>query len=294
MRFLHYPVMNREIITVFADSGKQVFIDCTVGLGGHSYHMLKAFPCSRVIAIDVDEVSLKKARIFLKKFSNRVRFLQIDFVDIPKLIDFSGLDVSGVLIDPGLSMFQIKEQEKGFSHSIDSKLDMRKNSALPLTAGDVVNTFTETRLSEIFTRYGELKNTHKLAKRIIETRLFSSIKTSFQLKEIVEQVYGKAQKKGKIHPAAQVFQALRIFVNRELTGIDQFLLNLPKYLNKGARIVYLTYHSLEDRIVKQAFIRLKNDSRIRIIKPFPMFPSEQEILRNPPSRSAKLRAVEVT
>lgn len=293
MRFLHYPVMNEEIITIFADTEKKLFIDCTVGLGGHSYCMLKAFPHSQVIGVDVDGASLKKARIFLKEFSKRIHFFQIDFIDLFKNIDFFNLEVSGILIDPGLSMFQIKEQRKGFSHNIDSILDMRKNPSLKLTAREVVNSFTEAQLSEIFNRYGELENAHILAKRIIERRLFGSLDTSFQLKEIVEQVYGKARKKGKIHPAAKVFQALRIFVNRELEGIDLFLENLPKYLKKGARIVYLTYHSLEDRIVKKVFTRLQNDNKVRILKPFPMFPSNREIARNPASRSAKLRAGEV-
>ena len=293
MRFLHYPVMNEEIITIFADSGKKLFIDCTVGLGGHSYYMLKEFPYSQVIAVDVDETSLNKARTFLKEFADRIRFFQINFIDLCEKIDFSQLDVSGILIDPGLSMFQIKEQERGFSHNIDSILDMRKNSTSKLTAKEVVNSFTEAQLTEIFSRYGELKNPHKLAKRIIEQRLFGSLNTTFQLKKIVEQVYGKIQKKGKIHPAAKVFQALRIFVNQELEGVDLFLGNLAEYLNKGARIVYLTYHSLEDRIVKQMFNRLKNEGKVGIIKPFPMFPSRNEIMRNPASRSAKLRAVEV-
>jgi 16S rRNA (cytosine1402-N4)-methyltransferase len=285
--------MNEEIITVLADSEKKIFIDCTVGLGGHSYYMLKRFPHSQVIAVDVDGDSLERAKNFLAEFSGRIRFFQFNFLDLPKNIDFSRLDISGVLVDPGLSMFQIKKQGKGFSHHVDSGLDMRKEADLKVTARDVVNSFSEARLSEIFRKYGELKNAHKLAKRIIERRLFGSLDTTFQLKEIVEDVYGKARKKGRTHPAAKVFQALRIFVNRELEGIDLFLQNLPEILKAGARILYLTYHSLEDRIVKQMFTRLRDEGRVRFIKPFPMFPSEREILRNPASRSAKLRAVEV-
>lgn len=293
MQSLHYPVMNSEIITVFADTDQTLFIDCTVGLGGHSYYMLRHFVNSSVIAIDIDGSSIKKAKTKLAAFSERVRFYRCNFLDIFEKIDFSGLKVSGILVDPGISMDQLKNPERGFSHQLDSRLDMRKDRSLKVSAGEVINNFSEAELARIFREYGEVGNPEKLAKKIIERRLFAPVESTRQLREIVEQLDGRRLKKGRVHPAARVFQALRIFVNKELEGVDQFLEKLPDYLNRGARIVYLTYHSIEDRIVKRGFKSLRDKGKITILKPFPMFPSPEEILQNQASRSAKLRAAEV-
>ncbi|MCK4836073.1 MAG: 16S rRNA (cytosine(1402)-N(4))-methyltransferase RsmH [Candidatus Aminicenantes bacterium] len=285
--------MNREVITVFADTDKQLFIDCTIGLGGHSYYMLKNFKQASLIAIDVDNESMAQAKNNLKKFQGRVTFYCLNFIDIFEKIDLTGLPVSGVLVDPGISMYQLREQGRGFSHSLNSKLDMRKDKSIKINATDVLNSFTEAQLIEIFEKYGELEKPKELAKKVIERRLFGSLDTSFKLKKIVEQVYGKKIRKGKVHPAAKVFQALRIFVNKELEGIDVFLQKIPQYLQAGAKIIYLSYHSIEDRIVKNTLKFLQESQKINIIKPFPMFPSRDEILENPASHSARLRAAEV-
>jgi 16S rRNA (cytosine1402-N4)-methyltransferase len=170
---------------------------------------------------------------------------------------------------------------------------MRKDTSLELTAAEVVNHYTEAQLTSIFREYGEVRNPEKLAKKIIERRLFSPVETTRHLREIVEQLDGSRLKKGRVHPAARVFQALRIFVNKELEGVDRFLEKLPDFLNKGARIAYLTYHSIEDRIVKRSLKSLQERGRVRILKPFPMFPRPEEILENLASRSAKLRAAEI-
>lgn len=293
MKSPHYPVMNSEIITVFSDTDQSLFIDCTVGLGGHSYYMLTHFIKSRVIAIDIDGSSIRRAKQHLAAFSDRIRFYRCNYLNLFENIDLSGSTVSGILVDPGLSMEQLKNTDRGFSHQVDSRLDMRKDTSLELTAAEVVNRYSEAELAAIFREYGEVRNPEKLAKKIIERRLFSPIETTRQLRETVEHLDKNRLKKGRPHPAAKVFQALRIFVNKELEGVDQFLQKLPDFLNRGSRIVYLTYHSIEDRIVKRGLRLLRETGRVRILKPFPMFPSQEEILENRASRSAKLRAAEV-
>jgi len=293
MKFLHYPVMNREIVTIFDRTPKKLFIDCTVGMGGHSYCILNQFKNCQLIAVDIDKKSLNQAKNNLKEFSSKIVFHSFNFVDLFEILDFSETPVSGILIDPGISMVQLKEGSRGFSHQIDAELDMRKDIESKLTAFEVINSYNHFQLVEIFKKYGEVKNAEKLAKKIIETRLFEKIDSTLKLKDIVERIYGRKTTKGKIHPAAQVFQALRIFVNRELEGIEAFIYKISRNLKKGARMVFLTYHSLEDRIVKNAFNFLQKKAEIKIIKPFPWFPSEEEISLNPASRSAKLRAGEV-
>jgi len=293
MNFLHYPVMNKEIVNILAGSFKDLFIDCTIGMGGHSYYILKDIKNSKVIAIDVDDESIKQAKINLKEFSNRVTYFRFNYVDLFQKIDLFNKKVSGILIDPGISMFQLRSEKRGFSHNIDSYLDMRKDKTQRLTAYDVINSFKEDQLIKIFESYGEVKKARELSKAIIEKRLFGCIKTTFDLKKIIERIYGNRLKKGKVHPAAKVFQALRIFVNREFKGVENFLKEIPNYLNSGAKIFFLTYHSIEDRLVKKKFNFLEEEMKIRILKPFPMFPSEAEIIKNPTSKSAKLRVAEV-
>ena len=172
-------------------------------------------------------------------------------------------------------------------------LDMRKEIGVGISAHEVINKFREKDLSEIFEKYGEIRNSKGFAKRIIERRLFNKIDTSDQLRKITEDFFGWKPKRGRTHPAAKVFQALRIYVNRELEGIGEFLESISVRLQRGARIVFLTFHSLEDRIIKDVFRKLKESGQVKIIKPFPMKPSEKEINTNNPSRSAKLRAVEI-
>ncbi len=291
MKLLHYPVMNREVIDVLGDPGDGYFVDCTLGMGGHSFFVLKRFERSRVLGVDVDEESLVKARENLSEYGDRVTIVRCDYMKVFDVVDFGKYHVSGMLIDPGISMVQLKDPQRGFSHNIDSPLDMRKDRGFGISAADVVNTMSEKELIGIFRDFGEVKLADKLAKCIIERRLFGPIDTTLKLKEVVEKVFGKRVPKGKVHPAAQVFQALRIYVNDELGGIEDFLLKAASILEKGAKLIFISYHSVEDRLVKRTFKGLANDGRAKLIKPFPMFPSEEEVRENPPSKSAKLRVV---
>ena len=294
MNFQHYPVMNREVLAIFAGTRKKLFVDCTVGGGGHSRHILGAFATSRVIAIDQDGESLSLAKQNLRDFRRRVRFHLGSYLSLFEDFDCRRLDVSGVLVDPGISTMQLKSARRGFSHSLDGPLDMRKDAETAgLTAADVLNTFPEAELACIFSRYGEVPGAGRLAKAIIEKRLFAPWSSTVQLRRLVEEIARWRPHPGLVHPAARVFQALRIFVNHELEGLDAWLEKIPGHLCPGSRVVFLTYHSLEDRLVKHAFQQLQRLGKAVLIKPFPAVPGSDEVGENLASRSAKLRALEV-
>jgi len=293
MNFLHYPVMSREVLEIFQATGKKLFVDCTVGGGGHSQQILSAFPESRVIAIDQDGESLALARENLKVFGQRVRFHQGTFISLFEEFDCRRLAVSGILVDPGISTVQLKDDRRGFSHTLDGPLDMRKNLNSSLTAAEVLNSFSEEKLADIFSRYGEVANARRLAKAIIEKRLFAPWRSTVQLRRLVEDLAHWRPRPGLGHPAAKVFQALRIFVNQELEGIGSWLEKIPQQLRSGSRLVFISYHSLEDRLVKRVFQQMQRLDQVVLLRPFPASPSREEVAENLASRSAKLRALEV-
>jgi 16S rRNA (cytosine1402-N4)-methyltransferase len=293
MNFLHYPVMNKEVLAVFQDTDQKLFVDCTVGAGGHSYHILKRFTTARVIAVDQDEESMVLARTNLKVFGRRVRFYLGSFINLFEDFNVRRLAVSGILVDPGISTVQLKKSERGFSHTVDGPLDMRKDRRGSLTAAEVLNSFSEEKLSEIFFRYGEIAEARRLAKMIIEKRLFAPWQSTAQLRRLIESLTRWRPRPGLLHPAAKVFQALRVFINRELDGLDTWLEKIPLHLRARGRVVFITYHSLEDRLVKRGFQQLQRLGKVKLLRPFPQFPSQEEITENLASRSAKLRALEV-
>ena len=293
MNFQHYPVMSKEVLDIFSHTDKKSFIDCTLGMGGHSYYLLRNFKKANITAIDLDRESMNLAKINLKEFGERIKFHVLNFITLFEHPEIEVDNVSGILVDPGISTYQLKEKKRGFSHNTDGPLDMRKDPTSELTAYQVVNQYSEQQLSQIFEDFGEINNSKRLAKRIIEARLFNPIASTSQLKSIIDGFKPWKPKTGKSHPAAQVFQALRIAINRELDGIEDFLLKAATRLKQGARIVFLSFHSLEDRIAKRTFKRLKDEGVVKILKPFPAFPSEEEVRKNLASRSVKLRAVEI-
>ncbi len=293
MKQQHYPVMYKEVTDIFSETGKQWFIDCTLGMGGHTHHILQTFASARVIGLDVDDRSIAQAKSLLAEFGERVEIHRVNFTQLFECLDLSHKEISGLLVDPGISIYQLKDSTRGFSHSLDARLDMRKDLRGELTAYDVINQYSEKQLQELFETYGEIPRAAELAKKIIEGRLFGVIETTGQLTQIVEKLYHWRPKRGKTHPAANIFQALRIAVNKELDHIDEFINKAAAYLPAGGRIVFLSFHSVEDRIVKRAFNTLQKENKIRIIKPFPMVPSATEVTENLPSRSVKLRAGEV-
>jgi 16S rRNA (cytosine1402-N4)-methyltransferase len=290
----HFPVMHKEILNLFCLNRSKVFIDGTLGMGGHVKYILESNQLKniKVIACDCDSDSMHIAREKLTKYQDRIIYKLANFRDIIEEGKLQNIENGFILIDPGLSMYQIKSGQKGYSFSIDSTLDMRKCDGLKISAKEIVNHYSFKELQEIFFKYGEVKKGNELAQRIIETRLSREIESSRDLSEIVEKVYSWRPRKGKTHPSAQVFQALRIFVNNEFADLEVFL-NRISQLKRNTVVAILTYHSLEDRIVKRLMKKAERNSVCKRIRPFPMPPSDAEIAANPPSRSAKLRAVKI-
>ena len=291
----HLPVLLEEALA-FLDAGREgLYIDGTLGLAGHALEILERNPHARLIGMDRDESSLLVAGKKLEPFAGRVKLFQTDFKDLGSLdIDFS--EVRGILLDLGISSFQLDSPERGFSFSQEGPLDMRMDQRIRTTAGKILHTYPEARLAELFAEYGELAHTRRLAREIVHLRKLGRLETTSDLRAVVEEVYRWRPQKGKIHPAAKVFQALRIEVNQELEGLSDFLVRTVRSSRPGTRFVVISFHSLEDRIVKHAFADLagRGDAApsLSILTKKPVTAGEAEVAANSRSRSAKLRAAE--
>jgi 16S rRNA (cytosine1402-N4)-methyltransferase len=292
----HVPVLLKEVLE-YADSKREgIYIDGTIGLAGHSLEILRRNPKAKLVGLDIDDLALAETRIKLEPYAGRVELYQADFRYLPELdVDFSA--VRALLLDLGLSSFQLDAPDRGFSFNQDGPLDMRMDLRNKTTAGKILETYSEPRLSQLFEEYGELRQARRLAREIAARRKVRKIATTSELRRIIEEVFHWVPQKGKIHPAAKVFQALRIEINGELKGLGEFLEAMARCLRLGARIVVISFHSLEDRIVKHTFARLASDDPepaiLRILTKKPVTPSEEEIAANSRSRPAKLRAGEI-
>ncbi len=287
---MHIPVLLEESTDLLLESGGKVFVDCTLGAGGHTRRILEKNPEAYVIGIDQDEEVIEIAKENLKEFGDRFSIYKANFADIDLVLEAEGVDkVDGFLFDLGVSMFQLKSK-RGFSFQIDAPLDMRMDKEQKLTAYRVVNEYQERELARIFWEYGEEKFSRKIARAIAEYRKKKPIETTKELVEIVVSVFPEKLKHGRIHPATRVFQAIRIEVNRELEVLKTALEKTIDLLNPRGRLALISFHSLEDRIVKNFFREHKDVFKVLTKKP--ITPSEEEIRMNPASRSAKLRAGE--
>lgn len=293
----HTPVLLEEALGFLQASRPGVYIDCTIGLGGHALEILRRNPGARIIGFDLDETSLQEAAKRLADYSSRVKLFQADFrnlLEFKRIIPFD--EVKGVLIDLGISSFQLDNPERGFSFNLEGPLDMRMDRRQKTTAEKILMTYPEARLAEIFKKYGELHHTRLLAKKILSQRKLGLLRNTTDLKKLVEETYRWVPQKNRVHPAAKVFQALRIEVNQELKGLDEFLEKLAIRCSPGTRIVTISFHSLEDRLVKRAFQNLASGENrepvVRILTKKPVTPTPEEIAANSRSHSAKLRAAE--
>jgi len=291
----HIPVLLNEVLDYLDRDREGIYVDCTLGLGGHALEILKRKPKAILIGFDIDEKSLLKAKKKLEFYAERVTLYHSDFRYLPDLnIDFSS--IRGILLDLGVSSFQLDSSERGFSFNLEGPLDMRMDLRNKITASKIVNKYSEPRLAQLFHEYGELKQAKKLAREIIARRKTKSIETTTELRRVVEEVCHWRPQKGKIHPAAKVFQALRIEVNQELSDLSSFLERIAQLVPKKTRIAVISFHSLEDRIVKHTFAHLTNPNNdhplLRVLTKKPITPSEEEIALNSRARSAKLRVAE--
>ena len=286
----HISVLLEESTELLLGNGGRFYVDCTVGGGGHTKRILEKNPDAFVIGIDQDEEALNFAEEKLKDFEGRFSLYQANFVDLDTVLREEGVPrVDGFLFDLGMSMYQLRG-ERGFSFQENSPLDMRMDRRNGRTAYQVVNEYSLEKLIDVFKRFGEERFSGRIAKAIVSYRRKKPIETSKELADLVAESVPPAYRYGRIHPATKVFQAIRIEVNRELEILEEALRKTLNYLGKGGRLVVISFHSLEDRIVKR-FMK-ENQEVLRILTKKPIVPSDSEVNFNPAARSAKLRAGE--
>jgi len=290
--YVHEPVMTAETIALLAPSRGGLFVDCTVGLGGHARALLEA-GASRVLGLDRDPEALKIARVRLEEFGDRVELVHADYRQLGRVLDDRGVaGVAGTLADLGVSSMQLDAEGRGFSFRRDEPLDMRMDQSEGPTAAELLDQTGEEELANLIFEYGEERYSRRIARSIVEARRRASITSTGQLAQIVRRAVPRRGYQ-RIDPATRTFQAIRIWVNRELDHLEVFISETCTRLLAGARFAVITFHSLEDRIVKHAFRALaQGRMALQILTKRPIVPGDTELDRNPRSRSAKLRAVE--
>ena len=282
----HKPVLLNEVLSFFEylkEKEEPVFGDFTVGFGGHSKKILEEIHNVKIIAIDRDEDSLRIAKENLKDFKDRVLFFNVKFSNFESAVKDKKLD--GVLLDLGVNSMQLLDYNRGFSFNSPEKLDMRMDKTQELTAWDVINYYPPHELERVFKEYADVKYPKKIVNAIINARKVKKIDTCKELNEILNPVL---RKRGRINPSTKFFQAIRIEVNNELEELKSFLDKIWNYLKIGARVAIISFHSLEDRLVKYGFRR----DGVKILTKKPVTPSFEEKKLNPRARSAKLRVCE--
>jgi 16S rRNA (cytosine1402-N4)-methyltransferase len=292
MANVHEPVMVPEVVELLAPARGGLFVDCTVGLGGHG-HALLAAGASQLLGFDRDETALALARERLAPFGDRVALVHADYRDLDRVLDGRGVTrVDGALADLGVSSMQLDADGRGFSFRRDEPLDMRMDRSQGPSAADLLRDVDETELADVIFRFGEERHSRRVARAIVGARRSGAIETTGRLAAIVRRAVPHVGHQ-RIDPATRTFQALRIWVNRELDGLDAFLEAAGRRLLANARLAVITFHSLEDRIVKHTFRAMeKADTELRILTRRPLMPSDAEVERNARARSAKLRAIE--
>ncbi len=288
---MHIPVLIDKIIEYLCPQDGKIYVDATIGCGGYVKQIISVAPNCKIIGLDWDSEAIEYSKKFLHQeiLENKVVVVKGNYIEIKNVINKLGLKtVDGVIFDFGMSALQLKSS-RGFSF-LDENFDMRMDvEASSLTAKYIVNNFSKKDLEKIFLDYGEERYSSMIAKKIVEYRQKKEITSAKEFAEIVSSVVGKYYKKSKIHPATRVFQALRIFINNELQNINIGINNAIDILSSGGRCLAVSYHSLEDRIVKNIF---RNRKDCKIITKKPICPDKLEIEKNYSSRSAKLRVVE--
>jgi 16S rRNA (cytosine1402-N4)-methyltransferase len=289
---LHVPVLVSETLTLLEPSRGGLFVDCTVGLGGHSRALLEA-GASRVLALDRDADALTLAADTLRPFGDRVELVHADYRDLERVLDGRGIaQVAGALADLGVSSLQLDAEGRGFSFQRDEPLDMRMDRSQPPTAADLLADVDEEELANVIFQYGEERYSRRIARAIVQARHSTPVATTGQLAQIVRRAI-PVRGRQRIDPATRTFQALRIRVNRELEGLETFLGAATHRLMAGGRLAVIAFHSLEDRIVKHTFRALAQaETALRILTKRPIEAGEDEVATNPRARSAKLRAIE--
>ncbi len=294
---MHIPVLQKEVIKYLNPKPNENFIDCAVGEGGHSAVILeKNGPEGKILGIEIDPELYKKLNAAEIKnqesrISNRLILVNDSYINLKEIIERENFNlISGILFDLGMSSWHLEESSRGFSFRKDEPLDMRYSFENQLTAEEIINRWPEKIISRILKEYGEERFSKRIAKEIIKEREKNPIKRTSHLVEIIKKATPYWYHHQKIHPATRTFQALRIAVNDELNNLKNVLPQILEVLEDKGRIVIISFHSLEDRLVKNFFRESQKNGRLQILTPKPISPSEEEIRTNPRSRSAKLRA----
>lgn len=304
----HISVLLNECIENLNIKPDGIYVDGTLGLGGHSEQILKRLKSGRLIGIDRDESAIKRTGERLKSYADKMTLVHGNFCDVSDILDELGIDsVDGMLFDLGVSSPQLDESERGFSYMNDAPLDMRMDNTGALTAWNVVNEWPETEIMRILRDYGEERYARRIAQRIAEKRENKPIDTTLELVDIIRSAMPAAALREKQHPAKRSFQAIRIAVNDELGAVEEMMRTAPDKLKPGGRLCVISFHSLEDRIVKTAIAARENGctcpreapictcgfvQTLRNVHRKPIVPCEDELNNNPRSRSAKLRVAE--
>ncbi|KQC06895.1 MAG: ribosomal RNA small subunit methyltransferase H [Smithella sp. SDB] len=302
--FYHEPVMVKEIVDLLLVSKTGIYVDCTIGGAGHSYAILKETDAF-LVGIDCDDEALRFAESRLKEFGSRKVLIKANFADLGKVLENLNIKkVDGILLDLGVSSRQLDAAERGFSFNLQAPLDMRMDRNLELSAYDIVNSFAQNELENIIRFYGEEKMAAKIARTISKKRQLSPIETTTELAAIVASCMPVKAKRQKIHPATRTFQAIRIAVNKELENIKLVINAAVDALKSGGRLCIISFHSLEDRIVKNEFRALagecvcpkdmpfcvcQKEAKLENVTRKALIPTAEEIKANPRARSAKLR-----
>jgi 16S rRNA (cytosine1402-N4)-methyltransferase len=292
MTHTHVPVMTAEAIAFLQPNRGGLFVDCTVGLGGHARALLEA-GATRLIGLDRDPDALAQARETLSPWADRVELVHADYRTLDDVLDARRIArIDGALADLGVSSMQFDAPGRGFSFQRDEPLDMRMDRSGGETAADLVAHSTERELADAIFQYGEERFSRRIARALVAAREEARVDTTGRLAAIVRRAIPR-RGPARIDPATRTFQALRIWVNRELDALDRFVAAAAQRLRAGARLVVITFHSLEDRIVKHTLRALQqHDGVVRVLTKKPLVPRDEEIDRNPRARSAKLRAAE--
>ena len=309
INFSHYSVLLKESVDAIDPEHGGVFADLTLGGGGHSLEILKRMADgSRLIAVDQDKDAIAASKVRLHDYLDRVTFVNDNFSNIASALEELGIEsLDGAVIDLGVSSYQLDTPERGFSYMHDAPLDMRMNRDTGISAYDIINTYDRDSLKKIIFEYGEEKFAPRIAAKIAEARKVCPIKTTFELVDIIRSAMPDGGRGGEKHPAKRTFQAIRIEVNRELEVIEPAIRSVVSYLKPGARLAVITFHSLEDRLVKNIFSDMANPCTCpknfpvcvcgkkpvaKLYTRKPILPGENELSENSRSRSAKLRIAE--
>ena len=308
IEFSHRSVLLDECMEGLDIKPEGIYVDGTAGGGGHSSEIAKRLGGGRLIAIDQDEAAIMAASARLEPLGKNTTVVRSNFCELGKVCDSLGIEkIDGVLLDLGVSSYQLDTAERGFSYNADAPLDMRMDKRAPLSAYEVVNGYEEKELKRILFEYGEERFSPQIAAAIVKARAKKPIESTAELSDIIKYAMPPAAREGGHHPAKRSFQAIRIEGNSELDVIEPAIKAAVERLNVGGRIAIITFHSLEDRIVKKAFASLTggctcpkdfpicvcgNKPKVRLVNKKPILPSREELEENPRSRSAKLRVAE--